>query len=666
MKTRVGLAALCATVVFCFFCLLCATPIAAPRSPREDALEQKIVAELRERDPKAADLFVQGTADAERNDLEAAAARLEQVRAAAPWFVHATTRLCWVEARRRNRDRAISLCRQAFAADRSPVNETALAFSLLKTDGPSPPEDTLEALRLARDASSREEYPTASTQMVLCQSALEAGDMETLPVCADRLRRIAPDQAGTYYFATIADASRHRSSDAAQELEIARARGLPDDAYRTLKRLVDDSRPSFFERWAGEALRFVVGWLSGFGFLLCLGALLSAATLRAVSRAPAEASGHARGRDAMLRQAYCVVLWMTCGYYYVSLPIVALLVLGLVAGALYACLALGQIPIRLLFLGAVIVFGSLWAMAKSLFVRVRDKDPGERLDLGEHARLRAVLDEVAARIGTRPVDSVYMTPGAEIAVFERGGVLKQVRGQSTRCLVLGAAVLEGMRVREFKAILAHEYGHFQNADTAGGGLALAVRRSLMTMALHLAQARVASVINPAWWFVRGFYAVFLRVSHGASRLQEVLADRWAAFAYGSDTFVRGLTHVIDRSVRFDAHVAATLGEVVSNKEPLANVYAYVPKEPVAAEKIDEEVSKAMNRPAAPFDSHPPPVDRIAWVAKLAAPAPEEAEGDCDDAWSLLAIREVIEKRMTATVRAQLATQGIRIAAPARA
>jgi hypothetical protein len=38
--------------------------------------------------------------------------------------------------------------------------------------------------------------------------------------------------------------------------------------------------------------------------------------------------------------------------------------------------------------------------------------------------------------------------------------------------------------------------------------------------------------NPAWWFATGFYRIFLRVSQGAARLQEILADRRAAEAYG--------------------------------------------------------------------------------------------------------------------------------------
>jgi hypothetical protein len=185
----------------------------------------------------------------------------------------------------------------------------------------------------------------------------------------------------------------------------------------------------------------------------------------------------------------------------------------------------------------------------------------------------------------------------------------------------------------------------------------------MTMAMHLARSGAASAINPAWWFVRGFYAIFVRVSQGASRLQEVLADRWAAFAYGSDAFVAGLRHVIDRSVRFDAHLAATLGEVVPKNAALANVYAFVPASPVPGAQIEDEVEKLMNRPASASDSHPRPADRIAWVTKLAAPPRQDAaESDSLEAWSLFADRAALEERMTSVVRGHLAVQGVRVAA----
>ena len=50
-----------------------------------------------------------------------------------------------------------------------------------------------------------------------------------------------------------------------------------------------------------------------------------------------------------------------------------------------------------------------------------------RADLEANLRLRAVLDEVAARIGTRPVDVAFLLPGTEFAVMERGGLVKRMR-----------------------------------------------------------------------------------------------------------------------------------------------------------------------------------------------------------------------------------------------
>jgi Zn-dependent protease with chaperone function len=103
-----------------------------------------------------------------------------------------------------------------------------------------------------------------------------------------------------------------------------------------------------------------------------------------------------------------------------------------------------------------------------------------------------------------------------------------------RVLIVGVALFDNMKQRELCSILAHEYGHFRNADT-GGGLALAVRRSLLTLLRGISNSGYA-LFNPAWWLLRAFTNLYLVVSSGASRLQEMLADRWAIRAYGSEAF----------------------------------------------------------------------------------------------------------------------------------
>jgi Zn-dependent protease with chaperone function len=398
------------------------------------------------------------------------------------------------------------------------------------------------------------------------------------------------------------------------------------------------------------------------GLLLVAGYALSRSTLRAVASRPIDA--HARPTELRLRRVYRALLVAAGAFYYVSLPLLAFVVLAATAGVIGGIIAAGWIAPKLFIILAIVAGGSILAILKSVFTRVKDEDPGSPLDLAAHPRLRDALGEVASRIGTRPIDRVFLTPFTDVAVFDRGGFFVQMRGAGERCLVVGAGVLDGMRVRAFKSVLAHEYGHFRNEDTAGGGFALSVRRSLMLMAMNLVKNGAASPLNPAWWFVRGFGRAFLGISQGASRLQEVLADRWAAFAYGSASFEEGLRHVIARDVRFDAHVGATLDEVVKTKRALPNLYAFVPSTPHASHEVERAIGETFEKPASPYDSHPRPADRLAWVHALAAPDAPATPDDDADAWSLFADRAELEAQMTAEVRDRMARMHGVLVAPA--
>ena len=222
---------------------------------------------------------------------------------------------------------------------------------------------------------------------------------------------------------------------------------------------------------------------------------------------------------------------------------------------------------------------------------------------------------------------MYLVPGADIAVLERGSVLEKFRGTSERCFILGVAVLDGMSARELKAILAHEYGHFSNRDTAGGGLALAVRRSILLFAEGLAREGMATNVNPSWLFVTSFHKLFLRISQGASRLQEVLADRWAVYAYGADAFEGGLRHAIERELRFDLDTDAYLEAIIESKQPLRNLYeeslGHVSDDP--EQGIDGRVQAILEAEPSPFDSHPRPVDRFRWARALEQSTPPEPD-----------------------------------------
>lgn len=387
----------------------------------------------------------------------------------------------------------------------------------------------------------------------------------------------------------------------------------------------------------------LIAWAVGMAGLIGLGVALSRATLWA-------ATGPEGNAGPTLRAVYRAVIGVTCVAYYLSLPLVMVATLGLTFGVIGFFFTVGRIPIKLVALLLFFGAASAWSVVRAAWALLwprRAEDPGARLDLDANPGLRATLDDVAATIGTRPVDAVFLTPGTEFAVFERGGMWRRLFGTPERCMILGVANLDGFRLAPFKSVLAHEYGHFSNRDTAGGGFALGVRRSVVTMAESLASAGVATSWNPAWLFVRAFHSTFLRVSQGASRLQEILADRAAAVAYGGPAFEEGFRHVIRRGVTFNAQANGLIGSLRGTNTRVTNLYAQSTAVPIADDQVERAVEEIIEREPSPFDSHPRPADRIAWAHRISAsPAPADER----TAWDLFTDRVATELAMTDVIR----------------
>ena len=631
----------------------------------QQARDARIEAELRSQSPEAESLYVAGTAAYVHSDFSSSLVLMRRAGQTLPGNAHIMRGEGLTLLALGQRDSALDLIRGALARAHTADNLAALAYALLRTPpGVTPvPADLHLAASYCDEAIALD--PTYAWHRILrCEIALMEGNVEALRTQVKTLRSIAPDSLATHVFAAIAEAVDGRPKRAKDELEAAHRLGLSDSLYRSQSEMIARIQPppAVRARRVAELGGLIIGvWLGLMAVLLLAGIALSAATMRNITRIPTSTQGRATGLDAFLRRLYGAVLWLTCGYYYVSIPLVTLLVVALAGGLIYTFLVIGHVPIKLFAIVAVFGFGTLLAIARSLFIRVKDQEPGLKLNLEAHSRLRRVLDQVAERIGTRPVDNVYMTPGTEVAVLERGGMLGQLRGTSERCLILGAGVLDGMQLGPFRAVLGHEYGHFSNRDTAGGGFALGVRRSLVTMALHIARSGAAAWYNPAWLFLLGFHRVFLRISQGASRLQEILADRWASFRYGAAAFEAGLLHVIEASARFEPRMNATLREVIEGKLPLANLYAFRPTTGPSEAEIQQAVEAVLAAKPSPYDSHPRPADRFAMVHALPAEDLERSTDDEDAVWSLFPDREEIERSLTELVRTSIrANHGIEI------
>jgi Zn-dependent protease with chaperone function len=629
------------------------------RAETFDEYDARITAELAKIDPEAATLFTRGSKALDAGEYALASELFGQVEGKAPTSSHAVRRHCRAEARLGQHEQAVKTCRRALAMERSHENLTALA-DVLAVESKDPPRSALREARQLLDESLLLAPDDESTQVASCQLSLREQNGAGLRACSSALLRIAPDSVAANLFGAIQALQEGKPGEARYMLLQARAQGLPDGPYEKLSRDIGEADTTWTDHWPTLVGWVAAAWAGLFVILIVLGWILSRLALRAAAQ-PGSASGKATGLSGSVRQLYAGVLWGASAFYYASIPLMlAVVVLG-GGGLIYAMLAAGRVPIKLLAIVAILVVVTLWSVLKGLIVRVQDEDPGLDLDTSEHPRLSAVLTEVAGKVGTRPVDKVFLTPGTEFAVFERGGFLKQLGGRRQRCLLVGAGLLDGFPLPAFKSVLAHEYGHLCNEDTAGGGFALAVRRSLLTMARSLAQGGAAAWYNPMWLFLSGFYRIFLRISQGASRLQEVLADRWAALCYGAHNFEAGLRFVIARSVRFDFQAGASIQEAADGAKPLVNLYRHVPtKQPDEAE-VTTAIEAALHREPSPYDSHPAPQQRIAYVHALGAPVPFEISSET--AWDLFADREALERRMTAQVRADVSARfGVRLAA----
>lgn len=607
----------------------------------DPAYEATLRADVVRRDPSVVDAWDRGNRAREAGDVAGARAAFTEVTEKLPELDAGHRRLCSVAA---TPDEAIASCRRALSLKTSWENETALAITLMQR-----PEGRPEARRLlnwAENNAGRE--PTVI--IALGQLALADQNQQSFLRYADRLAEVAPQHPVTPGFRAIACMMRGDFDGARAALDQAKASGaLAPEVIDSLEKTLDSAERSSPLGIAKRLGLFLACWLGLLLFLYAAGSMLSAATLRATAVDAARgAKGEAVGGTRLIKRAYATLITFASLFYYASLPVVGALVLVAVAALVYACLAVGRIPIKLVLIVVVIAAVSLWAIAKSLWISLRppkQKDPGEEVELGSNPKLDAMLRGVADRIGTRGPSRIFVTAGTDMAVFERGGAIATARGRGERCLVMGAGLLRGMRVGSLKGVLAHELGHFKNEDTAGGALSLAVRRSMIQMLVELVRGGAAAAYNPAWQFALRYHQIFLRISQGSSRLQEVLADRWAVSAYGSKPFVDGFEHVIARSIEHDAHLQATLQEVIKGDRPLLNMFTYEPEVGPVSTALAEKQREAREAESDPYDSHPPPKDRIAAALALAVEHTPE-EGDDLDAWLLFEDREALEQRLT--------------------
>jgi len=545
-------------------------------------------------------------------------------------------------------EEGLVMIEKAVATNRNTDNLAALAQYLAYPgeNKQGTPEQKARAFALIKEAMAMPHTDDGDGyyQIVLGQLALDNDNLESFREATNQLAALQPNLAVTHYYLAVLAASDENWLAAEREIKQAESLGLPhEDVQRFLDSGVHTRASSY--RAILYAVGLVVVWALGLVGLFVVGKLMSRRTLRSIE--DADPNLVTSSSELSLRKIYRRLIGFAGFYYYLSIPFVIFLVIGVAAGITYASFVAGQIPIKLILILDIGALVTSYKMIRSLFIKIEREDPGRALTQDEAPGLWDLTRRVADTIGTRAVDEIRITPGTDVAVYERGTRRETANDQAHRILILGLGVLNGFEINAFRAVLAHEYGHFSHRDTAGGEIALRVNADMLKFARAMVLSRQNVWWNLAFHFLRIYLFIFRRLSHGATRLQEVLADRIAAARYGAVAFEEGLKHVILKSVEFQSAANREIKESAQARRALQNIYELPLIQTV---EVAQEAEGTLNRQTSEDDTHPAPIDRFRLTRKVTSQTEPPLSGMV---WDLFRDKPALTTEMTAFIQTQL-------------
>jgi len=303
--------------------------------------------------------------------------------------------------------------------------------------------------------------------------------------------------------------------------------------------------------------------------------------------------------------------------------VLALLIAGGLIGIAYAYAAYGKhIQVRVIIFCGIGALTILW----SILPRIdRFVPPGPPLKPEDQPRLFAAIKGVAgATQQTMPVD-VYLVPDVNAWVAQRGGVMGFF---SRRVMGIGLPLLRILTVSQFRAVLAHEFGHYDQGDTRLGPWVYKTRAAIGRTLEGLSESVLQALFL---WYGR----MFLRISHQVSRQQEFVADRISAQMAGSRVAIDGLKAVHRHAPAFNGYWTSEVLPVLEAgyKPPIADGFAKFINSSAVADQTAALLEKMLSHEDTnPYDTHPALRERITALEKF---PPGEIPSDDPPALALL-------------------------------
>ncbi|MGW1880909.1 M48 family metalloprotease [Streptomyces sp. NPDC001970] len=344
-----------------------------------------------------------------------------------------------------------------------------------------------------------------------------------------------------------------------------------------------------------------------------------------------------------LRAFRAVVL--LAGFYLLGFLMLALLAAIDWAATLWTP---GSVYLKLYIVSAVLAV----PIVRGMFMLRTPKDEGTAglaVTDAQEPRLWQTVRELAEQVGTRAPDEILLTADMNAAVSENARLLGLLGGR--RRLYLGVPLMTGLSEAQLRSVLAHEMGHYGNADTRLSGITVRGRVQVMRTIAHfeeragkkvakekarqekrnakaLAKGKKAKEVDTVGAGVTyrtmakiytAYGKLYMRATLSGSRRQELAADLAAARIAGRDATASALREipVLDAAHDFYMESYATLGVGAGLLPPPGEVFGGV-RHLLAARtrELDELRRDLPTEPSSPYDSHPPIAERVARIEAL--------------------------------------------------
>ncbi|HEY0701091.1 MAG TPA: M48 family metallopeptidase, partial [Micromonospora sp.] len=313
---------------------------------------------------------------------------------------------------------------------------------------------------------------------------------------------------------------------------------------------------------------------------------------------------------------------MLAGFYLLAL---LQLVAGIALAVWVGSVTTGAIAAKL---GFAVFAATVWAVGYGTWKALRTKDPepnGLPLPRSTAPHLWAAVDELAAVVGTRAPDEIFLVPEVNAAVEERSKLMGLIPGR--RYMYVGMPLLQAFTVAQLRSVLAHELGHYSGQHTRLAGIAYRGRLALARTIGHIGRGNVAG------WVFRGYGRLYIMVHNALGRRQELEADLSSVRVAGRDAAASALREVEVLGAAFAFYLKRYVGPGLEAGYAPDDLFAgFGELLRARADEIAELRTRQPDAEQSVWDTHPPLGVRLAAI--MAAPE-SPVQVDSRPAWTLI-------------------------------